>query len=38
MLAALALFPAAARSEMYVEGYLGGNFAASAGMDLSTSH
>ena len=30
---ALAVFPGAARSEMYVEGYLGGNFAGSADMD-----
>lgn len=38
MLAALAIFPAAAKSEMYVEGYLGGNFAANADMNLTTTH
>jgi len=35
-LAALAVLPGAAHSEMYVEGYMGGNFTPSAGMNVTT--
>jgi hypothetical protein len=38
VIVALAAFPGAAHSEMYVEAYLGGNFGASAAMEPSTSH
>jgi len=37
LLAALVVLPGPAKSEMYVEGYLGGNFAANAGMSPTFS-